>query len=77
MDARFDKLAADFKAFAAKVDAYVSAAETFKATVTQQVADAVAKDDADEDVDITALGDAIKAASDKMPAAPDVPAPTA
>lgn len=74
MDARLEKLTADFAVFAAKVDTYVTAAEAFKATVAQQVAAAVAADDADEDVDITALGDAIKAASDKMPAAPDVPA---
>ncbi len=73
MDARIEKLTADFAAYTSKVDAYVAAAEAFKATVAQQVADAVAKDDADEDVDFATFSAAIQAASDKMTGPPAAP----
>lgn len=81
MDERIQKLQEDFDAYKAANDvayagwqAYKQSMDDFKATVDQQVAAAVAADDADEDVDIKALGDAIAAAGQSIVAPPEMPA---
>lgn len=44
------------------VETYIAAVEVYKANVAQMIADAVAKDDADEDVDLKALQSEVDAA---------------
>lgn len=62
-----------FASYQALVDAYVAAAEQHKADVAQAVTDAIAKDDAGEEVDLQALKDAMTAAAAKVPPAPAAP----
>ncbi len=73
-DPRFDAINTAFADYAAKVDAYITAAEAFKAEVTEVIIpEAVAKDDAEEDVDFAALSTAIMTAAEKVPTPPEAP----
>lgn len=74
MDARIASLKQTFDAYAASVNAYIAAAEAHKDEVAKAVAEAVAKDDDDEDVDLKELQAAIQAAAAKVPPAPTAPA---
>lgn len=73
MDANLLALKTTLDNYVAKVDAYVVAAEQYKADTATAVAAAVAADDADEAVDVAALKDAIEAAGAKVPAPPVAP----
>lgn len=73
MDARIESLTATFNDYVQKVQAYVAAAESHKQTVEQAVAEAVQKDNDDEDVDIAALQKKIQEAAAQVPQAPQVP----
>lgn len=75
MAVKFDDVKADLSAYAAAVDAYVQAQNQAHADVDKAVADAIAKDDAGEEVEMKALRDQIAAARAKVPA-PPTPPPT-
>lgn len=76
MDARIKQLTEAFTAYTAQVAAYVAAAEQHKTDVAKAIADAVAADDAEEDVDFAALQAAIADAATKVPPPPTPPAGT-
>lgn len=73
MAADLSALKTAFTDYAAKVDAYVAAAEQHKVAVAKAVADAIAADDAAEGADLQALRATIDAAAAKVPAAPVAP----
>lgn len=72
-DPRLAETAEKLKGYFAKVDAYVKWHEAFKTTVKQQIADAVAADDREETVDISAINDSITTALGEVPETPGTP----
>lgn len=69
-----DDVKAALAAYAAKVDAYVAAAEAHQTTVADAVAAALATEDAGDDVDLNALKTTIDASAAKVPDPPVSPA---
>lgn len=60
------KLMSAFTDLKASIEKYIADVETYKATVNQAIATAIAADDAAEDVDLAALEATVDAANDQL-----------